>query len=121
LLHFYYRCLTDHVIFFMACTEPNQQRIRKLQYLIDHVFLPPKILQKHDEDLAELQCALAQFVCDSAKRYAQFLPQHEQPRWDPILQMLKNIAITSDSAALSDFALEKCIKEMQDGGVYIVN
>jgi len=105
----------------MACTEPNQQRIRKLQYLIDHVFLPPKILQKHDEDLAELQCALAQFICDSAKRYAQFLPQHEQPRWDPILQMLKNIAITSDSAALSDFALEKCIKEMQDGGVYIVN
>jgi hypothetical protein len=108
-------------IFFMADTEPNQQRIRELRYLIDHVFLPPKLPQKHDEDSAELQLAIAQFAYRSAVLYAQCLPLQEQPRWNPILRMLENIAITSDPAALSKFLLEKCIKDMQDGGVYILN
>jgi hypothetical protein len=102
----------------MARTEPNRQQ---LQYIIDHVFLPPKLPEKHDDDSAELQCALAEFVNDSAERCAQFLPPQERVRWVPILQMLKNITITSKSAALSEFSLENCIKDMQDGGMYIVN
>lgn len=108
----------------MADTEPNprsQQHIRELRYLINHVFLPPELPQKYDEDSAELQLSLAQFAYKSAVLYVQCLPLQEQPRWNPILRMLENIAITSDPAALSKTLLEKCIKDTQDGGVYILN
>ena len=108
----------------MADTEPiprSQQHIRKLRYLIDHVFLPPELPQKYDEDSAKLQLSLAQFVYDSAVLYVQCLPLQERPRWNPILRMLENVVITSDPAAFSKTLLERCMKDMQDGGVYILN
>jgi hypothetical protein len=89
--------------------------------LINHIFLPPKLPEGREKDSNKLQSALAQFVYNSANNYVQFLPSHEQLRWDPILRMLKNIAALSDSTTLSELSVEKCIKDMTTSGVSIHN
>ena len=105
----------------MACPEPNQEANRNLQYVIDHVFLPPKLPKKHDKDSNKLQHELSKIVLASAKTYASFLSPQERIQWGPILRMLTKIEAAYDSPALSDFQVKSCIDRMRNGGAYIAN
>ena len=61
-----------------------------LRYVLNHVFLPPKLPQQDDYD-AEHEAALCQFVYGASLEFATFLSPSQQLQWSIVIQMLKNL------------------------------
>ena len=84
-----------------------------LRYVLNHVFLPPKLPQKDDYD-AELDAALCRFVYDAALEFAAFLPQSQQGRWSTVSLLLKNLL--ESAGDLDKDMLEINILHLKIGG-----
>ena len=69
-----------------------------MRYILNHVFLPPKLPQKDDYD-ADLDAALCRLVYDAALEFAAFLSESQQGRWSTVSRMLRNMR---DSAGVLD-------------------
>ncbi|KAI3609463.1 hypothetical protein WG66_001304, partial [Moniliophthora roreri] len=61
-----------------------------LSYIINHVFLPPKLPQSCDES-AENYAGLCRVILRCAQEYREKVPEEERPRWDPVVKMLDNL------------------------------
>lgn len=87
-----------------------------VQYIVNHVFLPPKLPQKDDQD-CDNEVALCNLVRKYAQDHQRLLPTERQSRWDPILNMLENFEQSLKSEALNVTEVEQNMEEMQVGGV----
>jgi hypothetical protein len=87
----------------------------ELHYVVDHVFLPPKLPQEDDSSDSN-DAALCDLVCQVAKAYCNDLPASKQGRWAPILKMLDNIH-TFHKSSLSDNQIVSAMQDMQPGGI----
>lgn len=75
--------------------EENQDFIS----LIQHVFLPPELPQKAPDQDAEcrVNILLSRTVLESAESYMTELSEEEKEQWFPVISMLKQILLTSET------------------------
>ncbi|KAG6819108.1 hypothetical protein H0H93_015384, partial [Arthromyces matolae] len=69
-----------------------------LEYIINHIFLPPRLPQAADWSI-ENDGALCNFVIRNAKAFCQ-LNTFDKDRWNPIIRMLENLHTISSLNAL---------------------
>ncbi|KAK7434635.1 hypothetical protein VKT23_020101 [Stygiomarasmius scandens] len=89
-----------------------------LNYIIHHVFMPPKLPQK-DDYTAEYEEALCQTIHESAMRYASsgLLEPEDGPVWDFVVKMLSAITQSQASDGMSIDAIEEDLMKMQEGSI----
>jgi hypothetical protein len=98
----------------MAKTKPEpSSKEDTLRYVLNHVFLPPKLPQQDDYD-AENDAALCRFAYEASLEFATFLSQSQQRQWSIVIQMLKNM-LESTRALEKDVLVTK-ISHLQIGG-----
>ena len=92
-----------------------------LDFMIDHVFLPPRLPQKDDSSLQH-SLAMIQFMCDSV---TQFLSaQHASlPAVQPALETLERFVKTVPGQDLDEAPKAQILRDMiahlKIGGTYI--
>ena len=87
-----------------------------LPYIVNHVFLPPKLPQEDDSDLENDTALLEQ--CEAALRsyQAQTFP-HEQWRWAACSAMVSTMLRTRNySGGFSPEKIEKSLREITGKG-----
>ena len=87
----------------------------QLYYVVNHVFLPPKLPQEDDLD-ATMEHALCLLVYDAAKLYVDFLPPYQHEKWHAIVDMLKNIHLSHETEELSKGQINRSMATMQPKG-----
>jgi hypothetical protein len=95
-----------------------------LQYIIEHVFLPPKLPQSYDVETEQKDESLYKFVAEASQRFVEALkesPHGASPRdlqiWQQIDEMLRRIARTHQLHHLVKEDLESALEEMKVGGM----
>jgi hypothetical protein len=87
--------------------------MKDLQYLLNHVFLPPKLPQEDDSD-QERDIVLCQQIYSAALEFTGFLSQHQQQKWSVVSRMLEMLLHTTCS--LDKGPLITNILQLADGG-----
>ncbi len=69
----------------------------ELDYIINHVFLPPKLPQEYDDghqnELRDI--ALCRLAHEAAVQFPQYLAECHQTQWDVVTRMLENLLATT--------------------------
>lgn len=84
----------------------------ELDYIITHVFLPPKLPQKGELDRDEGK-ALIDLITEAAAEWKNIIPSEERPDWEPIVRMLHHLR---DFQTLSEGQVASWITQMHPGG-----
>jgi hypothetical protein len=87
--------------------------LKELLYILNHVFLPPKLPQEDDTE-TDSDIALCGLVYQASREFTGFLPQSQQKRWSIIIQMLEMLLRTTQ--ALDINVLAEDILCLEDGG-----
>ena len=89
---------------------------KELNYIINHVFLPPKLPQKDDGD-ATKSVALIEEVLAALKLFQAHVSEQEKSIWTSCLKMVGNmIHLRDHSGGLVAEEVETMLREMMDGG-----
>jgi hypothetical protein len=88
-----------------------------LHYIIDHVFLPPKLPQKDTCSVVK-DHALAKVTYDLANEFLAFLSAHDSATWNPIVKMLDAVRVFYQSTNLQEDQIAISINDMRDGGEF---
>lgn len=88
---------------------------KDLEFIINHVFLPPKLPDKADENVEEKGSALLGIVLGTAKAYQKQLPG-PYPRWNSCIRMLSTMGDLQTGKSLAGARLGNAIKNMRAGG-----
>lgn len=76
----------------MANTNPEPLSEEDISYLLNHVFLPPKLPQRDDNDKdTDRNVALCRLVSDASREFSKFLPQSQQRQWSTVSRMVRNL------------------------------
>ena len=88
-----------------------------LEYIVDHVFLPPKLRGDHTSITTAVNHSLVTVILGIAKEYHSKLPgQVERSRWEPMTKMLAILQKSTDSGGLSSSLIADSIDAMIGGG-----
>ncbi|KAF8154797.1 hypothetical protein B0H34DRAFT_799544 [Crassisporium funariophilum] len=73
-------------------SKPDSQPLsaKDLLYILNHVFLPPKLPQEDDND-ADHDIILCQAVCDASANFVPYLPECQQGQWSAVTRMVNNL------------------------------
>lgn len=99
----------------MCMTSIDQVDSDNLEFIINHVFLPPKLPDKADENSQEKDSALLGFIKDSAEAYQKQL-EGPYPKWESCIKMLSSMAELQSSYSLPKAILIDAIGKMCAGG-----
>jgi hypothetical protein len=90
-----------------------------LHSLIEHIFMPPKLPQKHPGEETERRTNIA--LCDSlieaAKGFLQIIPSSKSPLWMHVIKMME-MARHAAETPLSTDDLQRALSAMVVGGMY---
>ena len=77
---------------------------KKLEYAMNHVFLPPKLPQQQvtDEERDLGDVFLCQSAYDAAKEYNVYLTPHQQSLWVPVIKLLEHLLSTTQGLEQQD-------------------
>jgi hypothetical protein len=94
-----------------------------LQYLIDHIFLPPKLPQMHDSDVHRKDSRLLDFVTHTSETFATTLAKpadvgtpHDLKVWSIIQKMLKTMATLYADGGIVRDELKVALEHMDIDG-----
>lgn len=90
---------------------------QSLFYLINHVFLPPKLPQKEDSDVVQESALIEE--CEAALRSFQaHLPSNEHWRWAACTRMLSNMLKMRDASGdMASGKVETSLGSMVNRGI----
>jgi hypothetical protein len=91
----------------------EQLSLKDLEYLLNHVFLPPKLPQEDDSD-KERDIVLCQQMYRATREFERFLPQHQRQKWSVVTRMLEMLLQTTQF--LNNDLLVNNILQLGDGG-----
>ena len=63
---------------------------KDLNYIINHVFLPPKLPQKDDSDDTKSAALIGQ-VLAALRSFQAHIPEEERPVWNACIKMVNNM------------------------------
>jgi len=98
----------------MANTNPDPSSKEDIRYVLNHVFLPPKLPQEDDYD-ANHDVALCRLAYQASLEFDTFLSQPQQKKWSTVKQMLKNL-LESTPRLFNNDVLVTNISHLKDGG-----
>lgn len=94
--------------------------LNNLEYIFNHVFLPPKLPDQADKNSEKNTSALLDVVEEAARAYQKQLTGSVQPRiqarWDSSIKMLSTLGELQNSKSLSKEKLSSAIENMGTGG-----
>ncbi|KIM42919.1 hypothetical protein M413DRAFT_409020 [Hebeloma cylindrosporum] len=99
----------------MANSNSEPPSLEDTLYILNHVFLPPKLPQADDHE-ANRDVVLCRLVYDSSKEFSTLLSQSQQAQWSSVIQMLKNLL--ESTQVLDQNLLIRKILRLEIGGQY---
>jgi hypothetical protein len=91
-------------------------QLSKLTYVVNHVFLPPKLPRENDSNAAK-DAALLESCLRALIRFQGYVPERERPEWTPIVEMVsKMLELREYDGGLSAEKVELTLEKMIDGG-----
>ncbi|KAJ3845720.1 hypothetical protein EV368DRAFT_70483, partial [Lentinula lateritia] len=100
--------------------EKLTEQLCNLDFIVDHVYFPPKLPQKHDIDSTR-NFALCKLLVELAAEYCEHLDQPSQKAWSSIITMLHHY---QESQKSDDIFVEDLKRDFQDlaiGGFLILH
>ena len=92
--------------------------VNHLNHIINHVFLPLELPQRHDENVSADRF-LVEEVLKTLQGFKQHLPNHEESEWLSCIGMVqKMLFVRQDSGGLVQDKLEQTLVRMASGGSY---
>ena len=89
---------------------------KALDYIINHVFLPPKLPQRDDSDVTNSVCLIKQLLA-ALRSFQDHLPEQNRSKWTPCIKMVGNLLELQDhQGGLVATKVETMLGEMIDGG-----
>jgi hypothetical protein len=92
-----------------------------LPYIINHVFLPPKLPQQSDNDVQDGNISLLKTVLQAAQSYRDELvfstSATDDMQWKSVIQMLTTMYELENTSSPSS-AFRKAVLHMRAGGTY---
>ena len=89
---------------------------QNLKYIVHHVFLPPKLPQKDDRDLAK-DIALVNSLVTALTAFKAYFPPHEHCEWLSCIKMLEAmLEIRDPLGSLNAATLKQKLQDMSDRG-----
>ena len=86
-----------------------------LQYIFNHVFLPPRLPETNDnDDDHKHELVLCKLITECAQKYRQCLHGDSRKEWSHIVRMLLNLQ--NLTSGLSETELKRSITGMRRGG-----
>lgn len=89
----------------------------QLEYITNHVFLPPKLPQG-DDSSAENTAALVDVVVQATDTFCEALPEDEKSHWQHIQRMLLHFQATQSSTSLASTSVIELLSNMAPGGMH---
>jgi hypothetical protein len=90
---------------------------KDLNYIINHVFLPPKLPQKNDSDATRC-ISLIKELLEALTSFQANIPEQEVPGWNPCIEMLSNMLDLRDHlGGLVPEKVQTTFENMMDKGV----
>ena len=94
---------------------------RNLQYIVDHVFLPPKLPRKDDSSWERCK-DLTIAVLDALREFGSLQPLLEQPKWASMARMIQRLQdSTASESVMSPHKVDKMLLDLNQGGKIIVH
>ena len=89
---------------------------KHLDYIINHVILPPKLPQKDDSD-ATKDSSLVEELLVALKSFQAHIPEQQRLEWIPCIKMVRNMLQIGDHfGGLVAEEVETTLRDMVDGG-----
>ena len=89
---------------------------KNLDYIINHVFLPPKLPQKDDSDVTK-DSSLVEELLVALKSFQAHIPEQERLEWIPCIKMVCNmLQIRDHFGGLVAKKVVTTLREMVDEG-----
>ncbi len=89
---------------------------KELNYIINHVFLPPKLPQNNDNDVTK-SAALIEKVLAALRCLQAHIPEQERSEWTTCIEMVGNMLELRDHfGGLVAEKVETKLGKMVDGG-----
>jgi len=89
---------------------------KDLNYVITHVFLPPKLPHKNDSDDTK-SASLIEELLAALKLLQALIPEQERSKWIPCIKMVGNMLELRDHfGRLAAEKLQTTLRKMIDGG-----
>jgi hypothetical protein len=89
---------------------------QNLEYIVSHVFLPPRLPQEDDYD-ADKSAKLIEEVHKSLVEFLPYVPELEHSKWNVCVKMIDNMrVIHGASGGLSAECLENMLGSMSHDG-----
>jgi hypothetical protein len=87
-----------------------------LDYIVHHVFMPPKLPQKDDYTVLN-EIALCQTVHESASRYllSGRIAKERESSWNAIVEMLQHLTDSQSSEELKIEVMQDAFSSMREG------
>lgn len=90
---------------------------KDLNYIINHVFLPPKLPQKDDSNDTKSAALIGQ-VLAALRSFQAYVPEHERPEWIGCTKMVGSMLELRDHVGgLMAEKLQITLREMMSGGM----
>lgn len=87
-----------------------------LNYIINHVFLPPKLPQKNDSDDAK-SASLIEELLAALRSFQTHIPEQERLEWIPCIKMVNNMLELRDHlGGLVPEKVQLTLRKMIGGG-----
>jgi hypothetical protein len=89
---------------------------KDLTYIINHVFLPPKLPQKNDSDNGK-GTSLIEELLAALRLFQAYIPEQERSEWIPCIKMVGNMLELQDQfGGLVVDKVETRLRKLMDGG-----
>jgi uncharacterized protein YfbU (UPF0304 family) len=94
-----------------------------LQYMVEHVFLPPRLPQSYDAETEQKDGILYRFIAHSSQLFRQALVDSEHgfsghlQCWERLVKMLDLMASIHQEHQLSREDVKSALKRMRPGGM----
>lgn len=108
----------ESILLISGVTKTVAIEVDSLAFIINHVFLPPKLPQRSEIDAGEHlhNSTLLRLCVRAAEGYQQLAPWEVQEAWEHAVKMLMNFSLLDNSNALDAGAFKKVVLDMKLGG-----
>jgi len=93
--------------------------LRHFHFIINHVFLPPKLPQQGEDAMREGNTTLLKLLLHCSEDYARQCNTTDLPasRWPIVIKMMRCFVGFEDQHAACGDPFELAVKDMDDGGI----
>ena len=90
-----------------------------LRSVIEHIFMPPKLPQKHpgEETERKINVLLCNSLIAAAKDFLETLHPSESPLWTRLIKMMELVRRAANTPFKED-VLQRALSDMTTGGTY---